>query len=148
MGRWDHGNVRCQRTFPRWTFQADVGPPPPPDVGTFGADVGPPPPTSRGDVGRQRRWGGGDVNLVGGRSILELATKPASSVSAGDSMPAGRTQQRPIGLSVPGGRRPPGPPPAGRGQFKLGQEYPARRASTNFHGHPPQRVKLPLAPVV
>ena len=75
MGRWDHGKVRCQRTFPRWTFQADVGPPPPPDVGTLAANVG----------------GGGDVNVVGGRSILELATKPACLVR-GVSMPAGRTQ--------------------------------------------------------
>jgi hypothetical protein len=63
MGRWDHGNVRCQRTFPTWTCHV---PPPPPDVGTFGADVGPPPPPDVGTLGAHVGGGGGDVNVVGG----------------------------------------------------------------------------------
>ena len=64
MGRWDHGNVRCQRTFPTWTCHV---PPPPPDVGTFGADVGPPPPPDVGTLGAHVGGGGGTLTWLGGR---------------------------------------------------------------------------------
>ena len=65
MGRWDHGNVRCQRTFARWTSQADVGPPPPPDVGTLAANVGPPPPPDVGTLAANVGGGGGTLTWSG-----------------------------------------------------------------------------------